>query len=146
MNFKAKFNAHGFVPGVDISQRDWQNVICEFTAMYDQFANMSNQVIDRLNETWEKYESIKRMDNLMGGEMATFMTQKTMGIDEKTTYEDWMEKWYKDICEAVDACAIMAGFKLRSNLFRDDNVPLFGAKFKDRPEWTIDMSLEPVEE
>lgn len=145
MEFKAKFNAHGFVPGVDISYENWQTAISEFIIMQDQFVYMSNQILEKVNGLWEKYEHIKKLDEITGSCMATFQTQKSMGIDEKTTYNDWIEMWYKDVCEAVDSCAELSGFHLKSNLFRDGDMPVFGAKFKDRPEWTVDLSLEPVE-
>ena len=145
MEFKAKFNAHGFVPGVDISNENWQMLISEFMAMQNQFAYMCNQIQEKINDLWSKYETIKKFDEIGGNCMTTYLTQKTMGIDEKTTYNDWVEMWYKDICEAVDSCAAFAGFHLRSNLFRDGDLPVFGAKVKNRPEWTIDLLLEPVE-
>lgn len=139
--FKATVNARGFIPGKDISDKEWTEIVSEFIAMQNQFATMSNEVIDKINDTWHRYEEIKKMDETTGNCISTFLTQMTMGIDSKSTYEDWVEIWYKQICEAIDTCAAMAGFKIRSNIFRADGIPLFGAKFKEKPDWTMDITL-----
>jgi hypothetical protein len=146
VEFKAKFNAKGFVPGIDISEEEWELAISEFLAMQNQFAQNCNKIQDKLNENWEKYETIKRKDELLGcSGIYTRMTQQAMGISDKTTYGDWLERWYKEVCDVIDECAEFAGFHLRSNLHREEDLPMFGAKFKDRPDWKIELTLEQVE-
>ena len=143
MEFVTEFIAHGFVPGKDISQEDWNAAICEYMAMYEQYANATNGMIDRLNDTWNKYESIKKTDGNFG--FWTGLMQTTMDISNETTYVEWLEKWFKEASDAVDTMAAMSGFKLRGNIFRDGDLPVYGVKFKDKPEWTIDFVLRPVE-
>lgn len=143
MTFVTEFIAHGFVPGKDISKEDWNAAIGEYVSMYDQYANATNGMIDRLNDTWNKYESIKVSDGDNG--LFTKMMQTTMDISNETTYVDWIEKWFKDVVQVVDTMAAMSGFRMRGNLFRDGDVPVYGVKFKDKPEWTIDFVLRPAE-
>ena len=141
MVFNCKFNARGFTPGVDITNEKWQEAVQEFAAMYDLYAKSCNEITDRLNETWEKYEDIMKNDRILGTNLAE-LTRSVMGISENTTYCDYMEIWFKQICDMVDDCAKTAGFYIRSNLFRENDCPIFGGKFLDHPDWTIDMSLE----
>lgn len=143
MTFVTEFIAHGFVPGKDISQEDWNAAIGEYVSMYEQYANATNGMIDRLNDIWNKYESMK---NTYGGSsLGVSMMQMTMDISNETTYVDWIERWFKQTVHAVDAMAAMSGFRMRGNLFRDGDVPVYGVKFKDKPEWTIDFVLRPAE-
>ena len=143
---KAKFTAEGFEIGKDVSFEEWQSLIMEFRGMYDQYATMFNQVVGKINEIWSKYDDIKRMDASMGGSLATMMTRMTMEIEENASYGDWTEKWAKKICESIDIAAEFAGFKLRSDLFREDDIPMFGAKFTDNPNWKVRMTLVAIEE
>lgn len=143
---RAKFDAEGFEVGKDVSFEEWQMLIVEFGGMYDQYATMLNQVVGKIDEVWSKYEYIRSMDASMGGSISTMLTRAAMGIDENANYGDWMEKWAKEICEAIDRAATFAGYKLRSDLFREDDIPLFGAKFSDNPNWKIRMTLEAIEE
>lgn len=144
MEFRIKFNTHGFEIGKDISNEDWNMVQAEFMAMYNIFANMANQVLDKINETWESYEYTKLFAERMGNYNSVKDMVESMGINENYDYNDWAEKWYKQIIIGVDAAAAMSQFKVRSNIFRDGDVPIFGGKFKDKPEWTFDFELEPV--
>lgn len=143
---RAKWNPKGFVPGKDISETYWNRAIDEFALMYNQFAQMSNQVLDKINDTWERYESIKRLDTITGSSMATYLTQQAMGIEEQATYGDWLAKWYTEICEAIDQIALISGFIMRSDIWRDeDGNPHFGVKFGQKPEWKIYMTVEQAE-
>lgn len=144
MEFRIKFNTHGFEIGKDISNEDWNMVQAEFMAMYDSFADQANKVIDKINETWESYESTKRLADSMGQHSLVEFMASSMGINENYDYNDWIEKWYKQISIGIDFVAAMSQFKVRSNIFRDGDVPIFGGKFKDKPEWTFDFELEPV--
>ena len=146
MNYNAKFNAKGFIPGVDISETEWSLAISEFMLMQDQFVQNCSLIQEKLDTSWEKYENIKKRDQIMGSKMFTRMCQHEMGISDDTTYGDWLEKWYKEECKILDECAEMAGFRIRSNLHRIEDLPMFGAKFKDRPDWKIELTLELVEE
>ena len=145
MEFRIKFNTHGFEIGKDISNEDWNMVQAEFMAMYDSFADQANKVIDKINETWESYESTKRLADSMGQHSLVEFMASSMGINETYDYNDWIEKWYKQIGIGIDFAAAMSQFKVRSNIFRDGDVPIFGGKFKDKPEWTFDFELEPVD-
>ena len=144
MEFRIKFNTHGFEIGKDISNEDWNMAQAEFMAMYDSFANQANKVMDKINDIWDKYEEIKKMADSIGvPELVTAMA-RSMEIPETYDYNDWVEKWYKQIIVGIDFVAAMSQFKVRSNIFRDGDVPIFGGKFKDKPEWTFDFELEPV--
>ena len=144
--FRAKFHAKGFEVGKDVSWGEWQAAIAEFVGMQNAYAEISNQYLDQLNQTWSQYESIKATDAMMGWSVSTYMAQLQMGVDEDVTYGDWMEKWAKQFGEIIDSIVTTAGFRLRSDIFREDDIPIYGAKFKDQPEWRIQMTLEPVEE
>lgn len=144
MELEAKFRAEGFEVGKDVSSEEWTKLVDEFTVMYNDYATMSNQIIDRLNEIWEKYEYVKLTDESMKTSMATAMMRDTMGIKEGDTYGDWMKKWAEDICVAVDATAMLLGYKLRSDIFMEDDIPIFRAKFNDNPKWKIQMTLEAI--
>ena len=143
---RTKFQAKGFEVGKDISWQEWQKLIAEFVTLQDLYANMFNQVIGQINDVWSKYEDIRAIDATIGGCGATLMARMVMGVDVDASYSDWMEKWMKDICEIVDESAENAGFRLRSDLFREDDIPMFGTKFKDREDWKVLMTLEAVEE
>ena len=144
MEFRIKFNTHGFEIGKDISNEDWTVIQAEFMAMYDSFANQANKVMDKINDVWDKYEEIKKMADSIGvPELVTAMA-RSMEIPETYDYNDWVEKWYKQIIVGIDFAATISQFKVRSNIFRDGDVPIFGGKFKDKPEWTFDFELEPV--
>ena len=144
MEFRIKFNTHGFEIGKDISNEDWNMVQAEFMAMYDSFVDQANKVMDKINDVWDKYEEIKKMADSIGvPELVTAMA-RSMEIPETYDYNDWVEKWYKQIIVGIDFAATMSQFRIRSNIFRDGDVPIFGGKFKDKPEWTFDFELEPV--
>lgn len=144
MEFRIKFNTHGFEIGKDISNEDWNMVQAEFMAMYDSFADQANKVMDKINDVWDKYEEIKKMADSIGvPELVTAMA-RSMEIPETYDYNDWVEKWYKQIIVGIDFAATISHFKIRSNIIRDGDVPIFGGKFKDKPEWTFDFELEPV--
>jgi hypothetical protein len=40
---------------------------------------------------------------------------------------------------------MLSGFSIRSHLFRDGDLPVFGVEFKTKPEWWIDFVLVPEE-
>lgn len=144
MEFRIKFNTHGFEIGKDISNEDWNMVQAEFMAMYDSFADQANKIMDKINDVWDKYEETKKMADSIGvPELVTAMA-RSMEIPETYDYNDWVEKWYKQIIVGIDFAATISHFKIRSNIFRDGDVPIFGGKFKDKPEWTFDFELEPV--
>lgn len=144
-NYKAEFVANSFVPGVDISDAYWAKAVSEAVLMQNLFSEMSNQVIGKLNDNWHKYEGIKAMDQMMGSQVFTEMCWKAMDIDANTTYIDWIEKYFKEICNAVDTTAAMNQYMVRSNLFRDGDLLVFGVKFVNKPEWTIDLRLRQVD-
>lgn len=144
-NYKVEFAANGFVPGVDISDAYWTKAVSETVLLQDIFSSMCNKVIDKINETWHKYESIREKDRIMGLRFFTQQCQEAMEIDDSTTYVDWTERYFKDICETVDEIAAMSNYIVRSNLFRDGDLLVFGTKFRNKPEWKIDLRLRQVE-
>ena len=82
---------------------------------------------------------------MMGLRFFTQQCQEAMEIDDSTTYVDWTERYFKDICETVDEIAAMSNYVVRSNLFRDGDLLVFGTKFRNKPEWKIDLRLRQVE-
>lgn len=143
ITFNVEFIAHGFVPGKDISEEDWNKAISEYATMYEQYAKATNDMMDRLNETWNKYEILQKV---YGDDyLYTKMMRNTMEISNETTYTDWLERWFGEVVRVVDMMAAISGFRMRGYLFRDGDVPVYGVKFKDKPEWTIDFVLKPVE-
>ena len=138
--YKVRFNAEGFLPGKDITEEEWSEICDQFAAMNNYYANGFNSIIDRLNETWNTYEMNRKNDAI-----AEAMMQISMGITDETAYWDWVEMWMQKVSQAVDLTAEMAGFRLRSNIIRDGEFPVYGAKFTDHPDWTIDMTLYPAE-
>ena len=53
--FRAKFHAKGFEVGKDVSWGEWQAAIAEFVSMQNAYAEISNQYLDQLNQTWSQY-------------------------------------------------------------------------------------------
>ena len=143
-NYKPEFAANGFVPGVDISDAYWARAISETILLQDIFSYMCNNVIDKINENWNKYETIKMKDRILGTTIFTRECQEVMEIDDNTTYVDWTERFFKDICETVDEVAEMNHYVVRSHLFRDGDLLVFGTRFVNKPEWTIDLRLRRV--
>lgn len=143
VNFNVIFHGHGFDLERDISEEMQNRVQGEFMEMYNMYANMANEVQDKINVLWDKLERIKAFDKVFGETEATSMALKEMGLTEDNDYYDWCEKWYKDIAEGVDMAALLSGYMLRCNIFRlEDGCPIFGVKFKDRPDWTMDFTVE----
>lgn len=145
--YKVNIHGHGFEIGKDISENELETLQAEYMAMYQAFADMSNSVLEQINATWKKYEEAVELSNLVGGEDRKVIADElrtVMGIKEADDYNDWVEKWYMQIAEAIDINAEMAKFRMRSNIFRDGDIPIYGAKFVDHPEWTMDFTLEPV--
>ena len=145
-NYVVKFVTNGFTPGKDISQEEYENVISEYISMYDVFSNYTNQILDKINTTWEKYQEVKKKEEELlpdypWARYATRLLQAEMEITDKTTYSDWVEKWYKNIVEVIDIMAMTSRFKLMGNLHRDGELPVYGACFRDKKEWTIDFVL-----
>lgn len=68
----------------------------------------------------------------------------TTGIRKGTTYNDWIEKWYRDLADAVDLSFQWS--RLQSYIFRDGDLPVYGVKFKDHPDWKMDFTLVPSNE
>ena len=144
MDYVVDFHAHGFDPEKDISEEEWELLKAELVTMNNLFANGINLLMDRINDTWERYESIKVTDRIIGSDIHTVMAQLSMGISENDTYWDWLEKWMKDVAKVIDEQAGISGLHIRSNIFRDGDEPMYGVKVKDKPEWTIDFTLKPV--
>ena len=67
-NFNAKFHGHGFDLEKDISKEVKERVQAELIAMYNMFAEMSNKVLDKINGTWDRYEHIKKLDDLLNSD------------------------------------------------------------------------------
>ena len=61
------------------------------------------------------------------------------------TYEDWVEKNYNEVVEVVNA-GMSPFFHLTAYIFRDGNSPTFRAKIKDHDDWTMHITLEPIDE
>lgn len=144
MEFKVILEAHGFEIGKDISETEWQKVQAEFMTLWDYFVNATSELYDKINDIWETYEYAKELDKLTGNNRTSSLMAISMGIPENYDYNDWIEKWYKQIAIGIDAMAAFCNFEVRSNIFRDENEPKYGGKFKDKPEWTINMTVEPV--
>lgn len=144
--YKVEFNVRGFTPGQDISEKEFQEAVSEFISMQNKFAESTNQILDKANDLWLRYENIQKMDNMGGQCMSTFMARIEMGIDETTTYYDWLERWYNAVLEVVNHMGQLAGFKTEGYIFRDGELPVFGSRFRKKPEWKIDLLLKPAEE
>lgn len=138
--FKVIFHSKGF--DLDSLNEKLRDAVCaEFMSMYDMFAKMANEIQDKINDSWQQYEEVK----LYGNEIATKQVLNLMGLTEEQDYNDWCEKWYLEICKAIDFTAKISRFHLISDIFRDGSVPVYGAKFKDKPEWKLYFTLEPVD-
>ena len=134
--YKAVFHEHGFEAGKDVSEAELEQLRELFMVMYDLFTTGLNPVMEKINQTWEKYVDIKET----GDTLATYMTQRVMGINSETKYIDWVEKWYKDIADSVDMSFMWA--PLKSRIFRDGEILVYGVAFKEHPEWTMDFTIE----
>ena len=140
MDLQVKVNFHevGFIPGKDISEKEMESLRTQFMEMYNLWAGYVNQVQEKINETWNRYEDIKNHND----SIVTLMCQLTMEITEEMDYFDWCEKWYKDIAKCVDL-----GFthtRLRGSIFRDDNNPIYGVTFIDHPDWSMNFTIELI--
>ena len=138
ITYKAIFHEHGFEAGKDVSEAELMRLRELFMAMYELFTTGVNSVMEKVNETWEKYEYIKENGDIF----SIIALQRVMGITSETQYNDWLEKWYKELANSVDM-----GFKwapLKSRIFRDGELPVYGVAFKEHPEWTMDFTIEEL--
>lgn len=137
------FHAEGFNPQTDLPDMHWELIKSEFVTMYNAFASATNSMLERINHIWENYEYIKLTNNIA----SIFECEMAMGILDYSniTYEDWIEKNYNEIVEAVNA-GMSPFFHLTAYIFRDGNSPTFRAKIKDHDDWTIYITLEPIHE
>ena len=132
------FHHRGFVPGIDISEEELEALQKQFMEMYNLWANTVNTIQDKINATWETYE------NMLKDGMDVLFTQELMGIDDKTDYYSWCEKWYKDAASAVDIGYLNT--RLKGNIFYDGECPLYGVAFRDHPNWTMDFTMKVIDE
>lgn len=132
------YHYHGFVPGIDISEEELEALQKQFMEMYNLWANGANQIQDKINETWENYEHMQEIG------MDVTAIQKVMGIDDKTNYYNWCEKWYKDISDSIDRS--YSHTRLKGNIFYDGECPLYGVAFRDHPDWTMDFTMNVIDE
>jgi len=138
LRFECVFHEIGFAGGVDVSERELESLHSQFVTMYNQFASMSNSILDKVRDIWDSYEFAKTFSKELSEQMA-----KTMGISPDATYEDWETKWYMQIADAVDV-----GFpfgKLKSWIFHDDGIPHYGVCFKKNPNWKMYVTIKQIE-
>lgn len=132
------YHYHGFVPGIDISEEELEALQNQFMDMYNLWAGYVNKIQDKINATWEEYE------NMQTSGMDVSVVREFMDISEKTNYYSWCEKWYKNVAEAVDLGYLDT--RLKGNIFYDGEYPLYGVAFRDHPDWTMDFTMNIVDE
>lgn len=132
------YHYHGFVPGIDISEEELEALQKQFMEMYNLWADGANQIQDKINDTWETYEHMQELG------MDVTAIRKVMGIDDKTNYYSWCERWYKDISDKVDEWYTHT--KLKGNIFYDGECPLYGVAFRDHQDWTMDFTMKVIDE
>lgn len=138
LNYKAVFHEKGFIPGKDITEEELEQLRAQFVEMQNLFADGINPALKKLNDIWARYEDIRNK----GDVLAIWLTQNTMGINSETEYNDWLAMWYEIFAHGVDLS--FQNTRLESNIFRDGDQPIYGVRFKDHPEWTMDITLEPM--
>lgn len=136
--FKAVFHEIGFVAGVDISEDELEKLREEFVTMHNQFAYMSDGILSRVNETWENYEFAKLYSKELSDQMA-----ETMGISCNATYQDWLTKWYEQLCDAIDEAHPFG--KLKSCIFHDNGNPYYGVCFRKNPNWKMMFTIKEMD-
>ena len=145
VDFKVIFQAHGFIPGVDMTEEELKKVYPKFVEMYNTFCAISDLHLEQINRIWDKYEEVKARAELIGG-VGVFALEEArefMCITEDTTYADWVCKWYKEFNEEVDK--IFPDYGLISTTYRyGEDILNYGVRFKDNPKWGIDFSLEAM--
>lgn len=142
--FEVKFNPEGFIPGVDVTEEEWAQAVNETVALHNAFADIANRRLDQINDIWNHYEGIKEMESALGGNFWTCITQKNMDIDDNTSYNDWVARWYKEMAEVVNGAASLSKLNLEGYIFRDDDAPVFGTRFRRNKNWTINLTLKEV--
>lgn len=138
MTLKVVFHEHGFEVGKDISFEELEKLREQFVTMSNLFADGANAALEKLNKIWEQYEYILKIGNVFD----IRQTQEAMGIESDTDYNDWIAKWYQELANCVDLS--FTDTRLKSYIFRDDGVPIYGVQFKDHPDWTMDITLEQM--
>ena len=133
---RVEFHEKGFTPGKDVSELEMEKLRDQFMQMYNFWATNTNTIQDKINDLWEKYERILKS----GDDIAIYLCEKTMDIKKGMDYYDWCEKWYKEVAQGVDL--VFIGSRLKSRIFRDGELPIYGVEFKDHPDWTIDFTLK----
>ena len=136
--FKAIFRNHGFDVPKDVSQSVYNSIRNVYVEMYNKFTDEFNEYIDGINDIWDSYEMLI----VSGDEDAMSAAREAMDIAEGATYNDWIEKWMKIVADNVDKSYGVN--LLEGNIFRDGDTPVYGVRFKDHPNWTIDFVLEKV--
>lgn len=136
-NLKVVFKADGFTPGEDISWDEFFKMTEQFVQMYNIWTVGMNEALEKINDIWNRYEDMLNMNSQMG----VMLFESIMGIDHGADYNDWIEKWYKEIAEAVDLGFLEA--PLKGYIFRDGEMPVYGVQLKDKPDWKIHLNVVP---
>ena len=139
MNFKTNFHWHGVNPNIEFSINEKNKILDEFVSNYNYYCEITNAINDKINHIWNGLESAKATNN------EKFITEIAcaMGVGKDCTYCEWVKKVFTDITDQMNIHGI--GKKLESFIFMDGDIPVYGARFKEHPEWTIDFTLESVE-
>lgn len=137
-NLKVEFRYEGFVPGVDISERTLGELRELYILMHQAFSTMVNGMIEKINDSWAVFETGRSL----GYEEFTKTIQDVIDVPDNASYQDWIEAWYKRINNIVNKAA--PNPFLIGDIFLDGDMPVYGVKFKENPNWRMDFVLTEV--
>lgn len=148
LNFKVVFNGHGFEEGKDISEEEMKKLRKIYLKMYNAWCEGVDQIQEKINESWDRYERIKARQECVNPQSAAVaavaisLCRNAMGINPETDYYDWCEKWYRQVAIKIDDQ--FADYPLKGKIIRDGELPVYAVEIKGHPEWTMDFELEQI--
>ena len=130
------FQTNGFKPSEIRPRKMWNRLKEDFVNMYNDYCEVTNKVIPKLNQTWEEAHPENNEEN------------SEVSDDVKDLQERIRELEYGCyMCEAFNQAAYLVNQEHRDSyldgfVFMDGAIPVFGARIKQHPELTMSFVIE----
>ena len=134
--FGVEFLTNGFKPSEIRPRKMWGRLKEDFVNMYNDYCEVTNGVIDQLNQAWEEAHPKIEEDN---------SEENAEAKDFQDRIDEWAYGCY--IRDAFDQAAYLVNQKhpdsyLSAFVFMDGPTPVFGARIKQHPELSMSFVVK----
>lgn len=135
-----KFVTIGFKPSEIRPRKMWTRLQEDFIEIYNDYCEVTNSVIDQLNQAWKECHPETEED-----ESKEMTPEEAQVKDLQDQIDNW--EYGAFMRDAFDQAVYSVNQKhpdsyLSGYVFMDGPTPVFGARIKQHPEMVITMALE----